>query len=450
VNLKKYTNFNYSNYKKSNCQIFYPRNDNDIFTIIDFATKNNKKILPIGACLSWYDTIFNSNQILIDLSNFKKSFFFDKTNGTLLISPSYKIYEVTKKINKYGWSLYSIPGAPNATIGGCIGNDVHGKDSYKFGNFGSNIIYIELILPNKKKIKCSKKKNEKIFRAVIGGLGLIGVVVNIQLKLKKISKYYKTDNFICNSYKELIYNIYKDKNKYDYINGWIDIHSTKTIARGVIFKSKKVDEQKLIKKNNVNTLAIANFFQKIIFGFCIRNNLIKFINFFIFYLFKFKKSNYNSYKDVTYPLSSYGVDIREIIEPRSFFEIQVILKKNNLPKSLKDFILKCKKLKLSGFVTGIKMHKTSKNYLSFSDNGISININQIFDSNKNFNEIYNKIKILHRYVIMKKYKIYLCKDFFLNKKEIKINYINYNKFLSVKKKVDKKELFYSDFYKRIS
>ena len=91
------------------------------------------------------------------------------------------------KINKYEWSIYSIPGSLDVTIGGCIGNDVHGKDSFKFGNFGENVIEIEVILSDKKIIKCSKETNKEIFKAVIGGLGLIGIITKVKLKLKKIN-----------------------------------------------------------------------------------------------------------------------------------------------------------------------------------------------------------------------------------------------------------------------
>ena len=54
---------------------------------------------------------------------------------------------------------------------------------------------------------------------------------------------------------------------------------------------------------------------------------MKILNYFIFYFLKLKRKNYNTYQDITYPLSSYGVDIKDAIKPYSFFEIQVILKK---------------------------------------------------------------------------------------------------------------------------
>ena len=63
---------------KNNCKIFYPKNNKDIFNILDYSKNNKKKILPIGAGLSWYDTIFSTNNIIINLKNYNKKFVFDK------------------------------------------------------------------------------------------------------------------------------------------------------------------------------------------------------------------------------------------------------------------------------------------------------------------------------------------------------------------------------------
>ena len=450
MKLSNYINSNYSNYKKSKCKIFYPKNTKEIIGIIDYAKKKNKKILTIGSGLSWFDTIYNTNQIIVNLKQYEKKFLFDKKKGILVISPGFKIKEILDKIKKYNWSLYSIPGGDNVSIGGCIGNDVHGKDTFKFGNFGENIIELEVILASKKIIKCSKTKNTEIFKSIVGGLGLIGIIIKVKIRLKKISEIYQTDHFVCFNYKDTIKNIFKNNDNYDYINGWVDIYSKKNqLGKSVIFKSKKIEKNIYVKNRNLNTIKIIAKVQKIIFSFFVKRNLMKILNYFIFYLFKLKRKNYNTYQDITYPLSSYGVDIKDAIKPYSFFEIQVILKKKNLSNSLKNFILKCQELGLNGFVIGIKIHKENHNYLSFSDEGVSININQIFNNNDlEFN--FKKLITLHKYLISKKHKIYLCKDFLMEKKDIKKNYVNFKKFLKVKKKLDPKEIFYSDFYKRIS
>ena len=77
-------------------------------------------------------------------------FIFDKEKGIITVSSNYKISEILDLINKKGWTLSSIPGNSQVTIGGCVGNDVHGKDSFRYGNFESSVIELEIILSNKK------------------------------------------------------------------------------------------------------------------------------------------------------------------------------------------------------------------------------------------------------------------------------------------------------------
>ena len=217
MKIKNYISKNYSNYLQSKSSIFYPKNKKDLIRIIKYAAKKKLKILSLGSSLSWFDTIFNTNNIIINLKHFKKTFKFDKKKGTLILSASYKISEIMKSINKFGWTVCSIPGNSEVTIGGCIGNDVHGKDSFKYGNFGENVEELEIIMANNKFVKCSKHKKKEIFQSTLGGLGLLGVVTKIKLKLKRKSEKYITTNFICNNYKELIKEIYNNKENYDYI-----------------------------------------------------------------------------------------------------------------------------------------------------------------------------------------------------------------------------------------
>ena len=208
-----------------------------------------------------------------------------------------------------------------------------------------------------------------------------------------------------------------------------------------------ISKKKLtLKKNLTSTLKVK--LQEKIFSFCVKNNLVKYLNIFFLKSFMLKKGSINSYKAITYPLTVYGIDIKKIIFPYSFFEVQIILKKNTLPESLSEFIKKCQSLNLKGFVIGIKMHKNSDNYLSFAGDGVSININQIF-TKENEKQIIQKFHELYKFIIEKNHKIYLCKDFFLVKNNFFRNYEHAKQFFSVKEKYDKNSLFSSDFLDRI-
>ena len=146
---------NYTNYGNTITSVFYPYNVNDLKKVIKFCKKSNLNMIPVGSKLSWYDTILNTQNIILDLKKFNKKFILKK-NNTLVLTPNFTIKEVTKKLEKCGLSLISIPGAINASIGGCIGNDVHGKDSFRYGNFCENLIYLKIMTPDGKILTVKK------------------------------------------------------------------------------------------------------------------------------------------------------------------------------------------------------------------------------------------------------------------------------------------------------
>ena len=85
-------------------------------------------------------------------------------------------------------------------------------------------------------------------------MGLIGIVTEVKFKLKPIAKFYHSVTIPCYNYKELIQNLYKDIDEYDYINGWVDIYGrNQNLGKSIIFKSKRIDKKNL-KSDNINTL----------------------------------------------------------------------------------------------------------------------------------------------------------------------------------------------------
>ena len=168
------------------------------------------------------------------------------------------------------------------------------KDSFKYGNFGENVKELEIILANGRVIKCSKQKNKDIFQSTLGGLGLLGIVTKVKLQLKRNRKKYITTHHTCNNYRELIKEIYKQKENYDYIYGWIDTYAKNNfLGRGIIFKSKSIDSELAnIDRNFLST--VKNKIQQIIFSLSIKNNLMKYLNYIYFKRFQLKENKFGA------------------------------------------------------------------------------------------------------------------------------------------------------------
>ena len=413
----KYNSINYSNYKNSSSLICYPKNDNEIFKVIDFALKKKISILPIGNSYSWFDTIHSTKNLLLNLKKYKKKFRINKKKNYIELTSNYTIREILKIISERGYTISSLPGIYDVTIGGCIGNDVHGKDSFKKGNFSSNILEIEIIIANKKIIKCSSNKNKEIFRSICGGLGLIGIVTKAKIKITKKHEFFKTEILRCKNYKEIIHNIYNNRENYENIHGWIDNWATKSnIGRGILFKSIPINNSETVFQKTFLEMKFLNSTKNFIYKVFINFNLMKYFNILIWKFLFLSKSKISTYENITFPLNDY-IDLKKVIKPKSFIEIQAILREETLVKDFKIFLLKCQKLKINGYLSGIKLHKKNNNYLSFADNGISVNINEIFTTH-NKKKVFDKFQKLHDYLIKKKIKVYIGKDFLLKERDL--------------------------------
>jgi FAD/FMN-containing dehydrogenase len=71
-------------------------------------------------------------------------------------------------------------------VGGAIANDIHGKNHHVAGTFGCHVTCFELLRSTGERVVCSPTENAELFRATIGGLGLTGVILWAELRLKRI------------------------------------------------------------------------------------------------------------------------------------------------------------------------------------------------------------------------------------------------------------------------
>jgi FAD/FMN-containing dehydrogenase len=85
-----------------------------------------------------------------------------------------------------GWLLPVTPGTQQVTVGGAIANDVHGKNHHAYGTFGHHVLAITLLRTDGEVIACTPDLRSDWFEATVGGLGLTGVICEVQLQLVRI------------------------------------------------------------------------------------------------------------------------------------------------------------------------------------------------------------------------------------------------------------------------
>ena len=239
--------FNWSRTKSSYALIEYPKKYSEISDIIK-ENKNKKSISMIASGGSYGDCFLNDNGVIIDLNNFNKVIKLDKKSNTVLVQCGVKIQDLLNFLMPKGYYLNCIPGFNEATVGGCINSNVHGKDAHFKGVFGNNVVKLKVMNSQGRIININKNSNKFLY--TIGFYGLTYVVLEATLKVNKIKSSLLQVNTIKFSNYSNLFQLFKkyEKKKYIFMGAWVNHFN---ISGSGIFKAAKwhtKNKKKILRK----------------------------------------------------------------------------------------------------------------------------------------------------------------------------------------------------------
>lgn len=187
----------------------------------------------IGNRRSYGDACLNSKGHAIDMTRLDRVLAFDPETGLLGVEAGADIGTLQRLFAPKGWLPPVMPGTGFATVGGCIAQDVHGKNHHHAGSFGNHVEEITLLTAKGRKI-LTPKKNAALFKATLGGLGQTGVILEAKIRLlrAKGDMIVLTERRI-NDFEEFLNRL--DSADATYTVGWIDATATgASLGRGIL------------------------------------------------------------------------------------------------------------------------------------------------------------------------------------------------------------------------
>ncbi len=187
----------------------------------------------IGMRRSYGDACLNDGGRAIDMTRLDRMLSFDPKSGILDVEAGARVGEIAAAFAPKGWLPAVMPGTGFATVGGCIGQDVHGKNHHHAGSFCEHVVSLTLRNANGV-VEVSPEKTPDLFRATAGGLGQTGVIVSARLKLLacKGDVMVVTERRIAD-WDEFLARL--DTSEATYTVGWIDATATgAALGRGIL------------------------------------------------------------------------------------------------------------------------------------------------------------------------------------------------------------------------
>ena len=443
-------------FKSTESLVAIPKNLDDLVKCVDFAKQRRFKIAIKGGGNSYSDVFFN-NQLVIDTKYLNSIKSFDQENGTITVEPGIRIGDLLGIIMPHNWILVGLSGSVTDVIGGMLATNVHGKDSWKNGNFSQNVISFKIMLADGTTKEIRKENDLELFNSIVGGLGFLGLITEITLKLKPIPSYMVEQKSQRITNFETLFDFFYslEENGLDYGYALLNpFASEKNMGQGVSVSCRFIEKQNcsdekfkefLTKKSRIYMLKPQNFWSlsKLFWN----NSTYRLIC-----DMRYRNASASNNKIIPYPQYQFPhsskPDFNLLFTPSGFFEIQTIFSKDIAKQAFTELLLLGKHYKLYPFICGIKRHKADSSYLSFANDGLSITMNFSLNgiTSTQRDEYCRK---LTEVILRHKGKTYLAKHPYFSKDEFQQMYPNYRKILQMKTKYDPDCLFLSGATKRL-
>lgn len=159
--------------------IISPKSVTELQKIISNSTQ---PISVIGAGYSQGGQIGYPNSIAIDTSHLNKVIAFNKDKKIITVQAGATWYDVQKYIDPHNLSVKAMQSYNNFSVGGSISINAHGRD-IRYGSVINGIESIQIVLANGDLISASRTENADLFKAAIGGYGLLGIITQATISL---------------------------------------------------------------------------------------------------------------------------------------------------------------------------------------------------------------------------------------------------------------------------
>ena len=160
----------------------FPPRQEDLCALVAEAAASGARISMAGKRHSQGGHTFDHDGIVIDMTTYRGVMEFDATAKTIRVRSGTTWDEIQQFVQPHGLSVRVMQAYAIFTVGGSMGVNVHDSD-FRFGPLIETVKSFHLLLANGEIRNVSRDENEDLFGLVIGGYGLIGLVLDVELWL---------------------------------------------------------------------------------------------------------------------------------------------------------------------------------------------------------------------------------------------------------------------------
>lgn len=169
--------------------------------------------------------------------------YFDEESGLLRAEAGVSLRDLFHIFLSRGFFVPVSPGTQFATLGGCVAADVHGKNHHRDSSFGAHLRALKMRVADGRVLECSASQEAELFYATIGGLGLTGHILEVELQMARVSSpwiWQKQKHF--DNLAALLPALHSSGSRWPFSVAWVDCLTQPGRERGILMLGRWADE----------------------------------------------------------------------------------------------------------------------------------------------------------------------------------------------------------------
>lgn len=165
----------------------------DIANALGFARQNGLKVSMAAVRHSMGGHAFDDNALVLDMLKFNKVTV-DAAAKTMTVQPGATWHDIQNLLHP-NFAVKAMQSTDIFSVGGSLSVNAHGMD-HQAGSVAGSVRALRIMLADGSVVSCSRTENTDLFRHVVGGYGLFGVVLSAELEI--------VDNVVYETAREII------------------------------------------------------------------------------------------------------------------------------------------------------------------------------------------------------------------------------------------------------
>ena len=434
---------------------------------LNFCSKHGMSICARGAGRGYGDLALNDGQALLDMSAMNRILALDEGNAQITVEAGTRLIDIYQAVHHRLLMLPSSPTESHSSVAGAICANVNGKDAWRHGSFAHQVVRLSLMLANGEIVTIDRQ--HELFNAVVGGIGLLGIIIDATLQLRPIpSPFVEIDRIPASNVDALLETIAQVEQSYDALVVWMDAYARgRRTGRSVIHSARWIEYQDTPSHpREVLEAGYKRLEEHRRFGLALHEKFGPILSL----MLHAQRPTLNSFNQLYYAMCRimwqagrssnselflrFGFEASFTVPPAHLvcgprgYTVQLTFPRASAREAIVEFMEICQSSPCPPVTTILRAHKPDDCLISFSEDGYSLNFE--FHPKKRHEAASRKaVDRLIDATVRRGGKIHLAKDQVLTPDQFYRVYPRYRDLLAIKRRLDPEGLFTSDLARRV-